>query len=386
MVLGLLLVLLAILWWAFAPGLLVKIPKGVNTTIYNEGKYTWYVNPLTYELLPEGQALVLPAKIKVNLHSEDEEYDADTAVISGSVESSIGDIALPEITFTIVLDRSTAVNQSDSRAYIIREGFLVDRSGYLSYVFPFGTKKTSYDVWKEEIGAPMSMNFVGEDKRDGLTVFNFAGGFEEREVLKEYIEFLGLPASISGQQLEGILTAMGIDARELLALAQQRMSPEDKQALDQALAKGVPIKYYWSCDVSYSVEPTTGLIVDCDRDWESTTVKVDQDALTGIFAIFAKYLQDPVLGPVLQRLASAGLSPEKMSGVRVMEYEFSQTEESVKSSVADAIKGKKAITFVKLWIPLIILIVGLIVMLVGLFVARRKGKSETKASSSGSKL
>ena len=59
-VLGIVLVILAILWWAFAVNALIKIPSDIDTEIDYEGEYTYYVDPMTFVPYPPGGEQTLP--------------------------------------------------------------------------------------------------------------------------------------------------------------------------------------------------------------------------------------------------------------------------------------------------------------------------------------
>ena len=120
------------------------------------------------------------------LVSMDEEYDSGTAVITGYTQNELAGIEGDKVDFVIVLDRETTLNKADDRAFLFNEDFIVDRSGSHHYQFPIGTSKDrSYLVWKEEIGAPMEFEFVGEEEKGGITVYNFKGSFEEEEVVTD---------------------------------------------------------------------------------------------------------------------------------------------------------------------------------------------------------
>ena len=165
---------------------MIKIPSDIDTTIDYEGEYTYYVDPATFVPLAPGAEQTLPMKSVLVLLSLDEEYDSDTAVISGYTQAEVGGVEGEKVDFVIVLDRKTTLNEADDRAFLLTEAFVVDRSGSHHYQFPIGTSKDrSYMVWKEEIGGSMEFEFVGEEEKGGITVYNFKGSFEEEEVVTD---------------------------------------------------------------------------------------------------------------------------------------------------------------------------------------------------------
>jgi len=347
-VLGIILVAAAILWWALAVNALVKIPSGVDTEIDYEGEYTYYVDPVTFVPLPPGTGQTVPMEAILVLLSLDEEYDSGTAVISGYTQSKVAGIEGEKVDFVIVLDRKTALNKADNRAFLLTEDFVVDRSGSYHYQFPLGTSKDrSYMIWKEEIGEPVEFEFVGEQEKGGITVYNFKGNFEGKEVVPDYIEFLGLPTSLSFDQLEDTLAGMGIDLEGLLEMAQDRLSAEDLQALTQIRSQDIPMDYLWSTEHEISVEPRTGVIVDSIMQVEETSLRIDLTALSDLATILSDYQLDPVLGPAIQQLMDQSLGLGKALTLKLVEYYLSQTEESVDKALRDAKKGILAIAVVR---------------------------------------
>ena len=329
-VLGVVLVVLAILWWVFAVNALIKIPSDIDTTIDYEGEYTYYVDPATFVPLAPGAEQTLPMKSVLVLLSLDEEYDSDTAVISGYTQAEVGGVEGEKVDFVIVLDRKTALNEADDRAFLLTEAFVVDRSGSHHYQFPIGTSKDrSYMVWKEEIGGSMEFEFVGEEEKGGITVYNFKGSFEEEEVVTDYIEFLGLPTSMTFDELMDALAAVGIDLKGLVSLAQERLTAEDLQSLAQIQSQEIPLIYLWSTEHEVSVEPNTGVIVDSVMAVEKTSLQIDDTAIMGLVAIFMNYQFDPVLGPAISQLMEQAAGLEEASVFLLAEYYLSQTQESV---------------------------------------------------------
>ena len=313
----------------------------------------------------------MPMKSVLVLLSLDEEYDSGTAVISGYTQSEVGGVEGDRVDFVIVLDRESTLNESDDRAFLFNEDFVVDRSGSHHYQFPIGTSKDrSYLVWKEEIGEPMEFEFVGEEKKGGLTVYNFKGSFEEKEVVPDYIEFLELPTSMSFDDLMDAIANMGIDLKGLVSLAQERLSAEDLQVLEQIQSQDIPMTYLWSTEHEISVEPNTGVIVDSVLAVEKTSLRIDDTAITDLVTIFTNYLFDPVLGPAISQLMDQAAGLEEASVFLLAEYHLSQTQESVDKAIGDAKTAISAIKAVKVYIPLGLLVLGALMLIIGLFLYR----------------
>jgi len=164
---------------------------------------------------------------------------------------------------------------------------------------------------------------------------------------------------------------MGLDADALIALASQvigAQSPEDLQALNAALQKNVPVKYYWAFEAESSVEPKTGVPVNSYKDIETLYTELDTSGLVEVFGILAKYSSDPVLGPELAKLVELQGQLGEMEPTKVFEYSLVQTEESVKTAIDDAKDAASQINLVKVYIPWALLIVGALILIIGLLI------------------
>jgi hypothetical protein len=271
-----------------------------------------------------------------------------------------------------VLDRKNSENVDDDRAYDFVAGNTVKRQGSYYPLLPFDTSKDEiYSIWKGELGESMDAEFVSEEEKEGVTVYNFKGSTsvdDKKEVAPAYVEILGLPAEVTFDELKPQLAAMGVDVDALIALATQRLSPEDLQALNAVLQKKIPVNYYWAFDVEMSVEPKTGSPVDLYKDVESLHMELDTSGLVEIFTILAKYSSDPALGPALAQLVELQSQLGEAKPTKIFEYSLVQTEETVKSGIEDAKDGAGMINLVKVYIPWALLIVGALILIIGLLI------------------
>jgi len=364
-VLGIVLILAAILWWAIAVNALVKLPDDVDIENKYEGEMTWYVDPLTHRPLAEGEEQKMPLVVTQKITSLAEEFDSSVGPLRESIELNVGGMAQPAQEFVYVLDRKTLENVEDDRAYAWTPGNVVNRKGTYYPLFPFDTSKDeTYSVWKNEIGEGVETEFVSEEDKEGITVYNFKLAFQDKEVVEAYVKGMGLPVTTTFEEIKPSLKAAGVDVDAFMALAMQAMQPQDLQALQKALQNPIPLKYYWTMEQELSVDPKTGAPVDVYKDAETLTMKVDAEALAGLQPILGKYVSDPRLGPAITQLAAL---QEKLGEARkIFSYEFASTQDTVKASVEDAKDGAGKINLVKVYIPWALLIVGALILIVGL--------------------
>lgn len=366
-VLGIVLILAAILWWAIAVNALVKLPDDVDVENKYEGEITWYVDPMTHEPLSEGEEVKLPLEVNQSIVSLTDEFDSSTGPLKETIELKIGGMAQPAQEFVYVLDRKTLENVKDDRAYAWMPTNVVDREGAYYPLFPFDTSKDeSYKLWKNEIGDAVEVEFVNEEDKEGITVYDFKLAFEDREVVDAYVQAMGLPASTTFEELKPLLKAAGVDVDAFLAMAVQAMQPADLQALQQALKGDIPLKYFWSAEQELSVDPKTGTPVDIYKSSERLTYKLDTEGLAGLQALLAKYVNDPRLGPAIIQLA--GLQAQMGEARKVFSYEYATTQDTLKAAVEDAKDGAGRINLVKVYIPWALLIVGALILIVGLLI------------------
>jgi hypothetical protein len=362
--LGIALILAAILWWAIAVNALVKLPDDINSTSEYTGDMTFYVNPQTQQALPEGQEMKLPLKVERTVSSVKDEYNSSTGVLAEQETMSVQGFPDETYRFQYVLDRKTAENKDDSRAWAWSSDNIVDRApNYYPFLPMDASKDQSYSVWKNEINDSVNSEFVNEEEKDGATVYNFQGSFTGKEVAPAFVdvlsENLGLPKQISFQALSARLQAAGVDVNQLMTLLSQKLSPGDLQALTQLEQQPIAIDYLWDMDQEVSIEPKTGAPVDVYKDVESLSAAPDLSALT---QILNKYQSDATLGPLLQKLQSSD-QPQK-----IFEYSYEQTDDSVKAAVDDAKNNSGKINVAKVYIPWALLIVGALILIIGLLV------------------
>ncbi|OFW57052.1 MAG: hypothetical protein A2W01_00060 [Candidatus Solincola sediminis] len=359
--LGIALILAAILWWAIAVNALVKLPDDLDSVTQYEGNMTFYINPLNQQRLPEGQEIVPEIQVERTVSSVKDEYDSSTGVLSEEVVFNIG---LPfnqtqTYKFSYVLDRRNLENKNDSRAWAWTPQDVVERSpSYYPFLPLDTTKDESYSVWKNEIDEAVNTEFVDEEEKEGVTVYNFKGSFTGKKVAPAYIDVLnqslGLPKQVTLQDLAPTLAAMGVDVNSVMALLNQGLSPADLQAIQQPM----PVDYFWDMDQEISVEPKTGGPVDLYKDSESLSAMVNFSHLD---SILGNYPQDPVLQQLKTQLGT-------VEAQKIFEYSYEQTDSSVKETVDEAKDQSGKINVAKVYIPWALLIVGALILIIGLLI------------------
>ena len=123
-VIGVILIVAAILWWAIAVNLLVKFPSDVNVTPIYEGDVDVYQDLLTGQLVK--QPTNFPLSIERHYESVSDEYDSSKAVVIESITQTVEVPLAPQEIVDIsqyVIDRKTIENVDDPRSWAFEPRF-----------------------------------------------------------------------------------------------------------------------------------------------------------------------------------------------------------------------------------------------------------------------
>ncbi|MBN1319527.1 MAG: hypothetical protein JXA87_01685, partial [Thermoleophilia bacterium] len=190
----------------------------------------------------------------------------------------------------------------------------------------------------------------------------------------------GLPMQLSFEQLAAQLKAKGLDLEAVLGALATVASPEDMQALMAMTQQPVNVIYTQeSGDVIY-IEEKTGATVGAAFD-RTTGMKVDTSGLMDAFGIIATYATDPTVGAALAPVMQAAGQLTQAESTTVFNQSMSIIPASEENLAAQAKDKASLMDLAKLWIPLIIVIVGAILLLLAgyLFYRARKGATAPQA-------
>ncbi len=389
-VIGILLILAAILWWAVAVPGLVKFPDNLDLTLHYEGTQTLYVNPQTGAPLPTGQEISLPLAIDNTFKSIKSEFTSSKAVVEETTTVSLGGQSQGSVKSVYVFDRKTMKNLDDPLSNYA--GVPVNRAanGDSYYInFPFDTKSDqTYKVWSNEANTTYDIKFDKNEDVDGTALLDFSGGNTGVPLADYYIQMHQMPANVTlGALKQEILAATGLDLNTLFAQIAATMTP-DQQAVLATLTDATPVKlaYTFSNNRGVGIEPKTGAITN---DYGTTqTIYAGPDAsqptLQGLVQVIAGAVAaNPALAQQLQPLQQVLTSPPALTKV-----EYKQTADSVTYLIkgegnTNSVEGQiSKINVAKIYVPWALLIVGAIVLIIGLLTGGRPAPEE-KAEEKG---
>ena len=292
-------------WQRVIEPALVKIPGNVNRTNNYSGTVSVFVDQKSTVNLPTPQ--VSPMSILRTAKSVPGETGSSTTALS-----EIDHISLlgqnVEQAYVFVLDRSSARNQFDelSTAY----GTNVNRHGAYYPNLPFGVDSSRhYAIWNNEAGTPYLLEREGGAETatiNGVKVLRVAGKLPMTPVAPYYVnelKNLGLPTSLTPDQLQAQFAASGVDATATLAALGQVLSQDEMLTVIGALGNPLPLQYSTALDAEARVEPTTGIVV-----WTHSVkrffVGPDPASLAPVKKVLDAHSSDPVVKAVDDYLTS----------------------------------------------------------------------------------
>jgi hypothetical protein len=377
-VVGILLVVASILWWAIAVNLMVKFPTKVESTPAYEGEVSIYQNPVTGEFLQE--PLKAPLTIEREVKSQDDLYSSDKAVVKETIEQIVKIPGASPVVdeSSYVIDRKSMENVSDaSNSWAYRQDNKVDRSGTYYINFPFDlSKDKSYKVWENKAGTYYEISVdkdAEEEDLEGLKVYNFKGELPLAPANQAYLEHMEYPETVTFDDLKKSLQAKGMDVDGLMALLQSALPPEELQLLQAGLSQPIKLDYFYYSSGKAALEPKTGSIIRLRDVVEGVKVAPDLSALVGLLK---KHESDERIAAALKTLQ--GMEPQP-----VYEARYAQTPESIKEAAVDAKENIDKINWVKVYVPWILLIVGAALLVVGLLMGGSPAPEEESGEEPG---
>ncbi len=387
-VVGIVLIVVAIVWWAALAPSLTKLPSDIDTVMDFDGKLTQYIDSATQQSLPAGQEVVVPFTVLRTFASVADQYTSGTAVCLDSIVMTVGGQERPAQLTQYALDRKTRkCVESDANWAYTPEIVLNDRVGNYGPLFPGGLKVgDTLSVFFNDPATAFDVKVV--EKIDdynglGITAMKIDASRPATEyhpaIAQAVLGSQGLPMELTFAQLSAQLKAKGLDLEALLAALGTVATPEDLQSL-QALTQQ-PVKLIYkqeSGDVTY-IEQKTGATVGATFD-RTTTMAPDTTSLLGAFAIVGKYASDPNIGPAIAAALQAAGQLAQAEPTKVFNQSMTIIKTSEESLAKDAQDKASLLSLVDMWIPLIIVIVGAILLILGGYLLLRARKVVAAAS------
>ncbi|MDH3605990.1 MAG: DUF3068 domain-containing protein [Acidimicrobiia bacterium] len=214
-------------------------------------------------------------------------------------------------------------NFTDNDLVFDREGLVVG--------FPIGTEARSYTGWNGDPAEPVTLQYVGEEERQGRTtrVFEASSGplpIVDPGTLSEF------PATFPKASVTAIAPLLNLPPDLLGALP----------ALLPLLPDELDLDYTYEFSAKYWVDPATGVLIDVEKN----------DVRKAIISV-------------------PGL-PLEIDPVTVYNLNYTSTEETLADAVDDAERYGTQLTLGRTVVPIGLWLVGAVLTVLGLSTLRRK--------------
>jgi hypothetical protein len=385
-VIGVILVAAAIVWWAVIAPMLVKLPSDIDTKMAFEGNVTQFVDSTTKQPLAAGQELVVPVTAARQFAAVPDLFTSSVAVFEDTLVLSIaGKAGQPQIS-RYAMDRKSRECVASTENWAYSPQIALDRAGNYGPLFPARLK----------VGDTVSIYFNDPSKAFEVKVAEKIANWNGLGITALKVDATrpsadynpaiaqavlgtgqGLPMELTFEQFAAQLKAKGLDLQALLAALANVASPEDMQSLGALSQQPVKLVYKQESGDVYYIEQNTGATVGATFD-RTTSMAVDTSGLVGAFAIIGKYATDPTVGPAIQAAIKAGTQLAGAPPTKIFNQNMSivATGDGSQTTLAESAKEKiPLMTLVNLWIPLIIVVLGALVLFlgsIGLMIKSRK--------------
>jgi hypothetical protein len=187
----------------------------------------------------------------------------------------------------------------------------------LTVSFPIGAERKNYTGWVPETQTTTTLKFLRQETKQGLTTYVYQATTQPAPI-KDPQVLSALPPALPGSALQALSSVLQL--------------PPAVAALLPQLTQPVPVTYTYQVNSTYWVEPTTGLVVDTQRE----------DI----------------------RAASLSVAGQTIvSGFRVFDVTTAFTSASVASAANDAMDKKNTIDLYSFTVPLLLLMFGVVVLI-----------------------
>ena len=352
---------------ALVPSLL-KLPTNLDKTAHFAGQQLAYVDPATGA--PLSRPHRLPLAISRHVTADPKASDGERIVLDEAVTAAVKGAPPLRQHNRYVMDRKSAVNVSDPRAYAFTPANKVDRSGAYRLAFGFDVPNGkpielySNDTDSTYQAAPDARSSSGDV--EGNRALNYEIHQRPHALSPVYLAGLehaiGLPASTTLNELSRGLRRAGLDLPAIVAAL-----PTGDQASIAALQrKPIPLLYEERLSGRIAIEPKTGLLANLFNERITVTVRPNPNGIAPLAAILNRNDGVASVRSALPKLRAASSNAQP-----VFALDYHQTPASVAETADDISSASRQLSVAKLWLPLLLAALGVAFVALGARRARR---------------
>jgi len=309
----------AVLAWLVVPER-KQMPSDTDTTRQFTGTAKLLLNPRALATGDLRSALLTNVPVTAQRTVKAMATDGDAAEVSDvRVLSSANGQEIGRTAATYAVDRRSLEAASDHPA----DWKVVPHEG-LTVSWPIGAEQKDYPAWVNETKSTTTVRYVRQETKAGVDTYVYQADTQAAPVKDEQV-LATLPKALPVSTLTALASVLPIPPAAQGQLA---------QALPR-LSNPVPLRYTYESKSTYWVEPTTGLVVDTQRE---------ETRMAGI------------------GLPSGGI----LASVPVYNVVTAFAESTVNDAAEDAKDAENSINLYGKTLPLILLGVGVIALIAGL--------------------
>ena len=316
---------------ALVPSLL-KLPTNLDKTAHFAGQQLAYLDPGTGA--PLSRPHQLPLAISRHVTADPKASDGERIVLDEAVTAAVKGAPPLRQHNRYVMDRKSAANVSDPRAYAFTPANKVDRSGAYRLAFGFDVpngkpiKLYSNDTDSTYQATPDARTPSGDV--EGNRALNYEIHQRPHALSPVYLAGLehaiGLPASTTLNQLSRALRRAGVDVPAVVAAL-----PTADQARIAALQrKPIPLVYEEGLSGRIAIEPKTGLLANLFNERITVTVRPNPNGIAPLAAILNRNDGVAAVRSALPKLRAASSHAQP-----VFALDYHQTPASVSETADD---------------------------------------------------
>lgn len=326
----------AILAWVVVPNR-KQLPADTNTTRNFTGTAKVLLNPQAVASGDLRNAIVTNAPVTAQRVVKAQATDGSAAEVSDdrTVATATG-TKVGSSSVMYAVDRKTLEATTNYPS-----GWQVTPHQGLTVSWPIGAQKQDYTGWVNETQTTVPIRYDREETKDGVNTYVYkadvpASTIKDKQVLS------ALPAALPQSALASLVQALPVPDNVKAGLA---------QALPR-LSNPVPLTYTYESTSTYWVEPTTGLVVDTDRE-------------------------------EIRKGGIAGPGGVVLASVPVYDVTTAYTSQSVSDATKEASDKKNSLQTFGTTLPWIFGIVGVVALVAGLVLALTGRRGRPAAAPAG---
>ncbi len=250
----------AILRFAVVPGQ-AQFPDDVDTTRVYTGTLD-IVNPEALASFDVANAFLTGVPVSIERRVTTEEVSGDQALVRSKAEiiGPTGQVIIGSDDW-YTIDRKTMEHvpnfTDDERVFGERSGLVVG--------WPIDTEPRDYPGWNGDPRMPVTLRYAGEEERGGINTYVFEASAEP-QLIVDPATLANFPSAVPKDLIAALAEVI-------------ELPPEVAANLPlvlPALPDPLPLRYTYSFEARFWVDPTTGILVDVERhDLREAVLEID---------------------------------------------------------------------------------------------------------------